>query len=74
MAVPTLSREIVDEVTSLDPEQQRQVLGYVRSLKRPGGAEGKTLLRFAGTIDRQDLQQMSNAIDSCSSMTTCNFR
>ena len=59
----TLSREILDEVVDLSPEQQQQVLGFVRSLKVPVGTPGKSLLHFAGTIDPGELKQISDAIE-----------
>jgi len=63
MTAATLPREILDEVAELSPEQQRRVLGFVRSLKAPAGTAGKSLLGFAGMIDRADLKQMSEAIE-----------
>ena len=63
MSVPNPSREILSELTSLNPDQQHEVLGFVRSLKLPAGAAGTSLLRFAGVIDRADLKEISDAIE-----------
>ena len=71
MATETLPREILNEVSGLNPDQQRQVLGYVRSLKLPASAPGKSLLRFVGSIDADDLKRMSAAIkDGCERVAT----
>jgi hypothetical protein len=64
MSTETLSREILAEVSNLDAEQQRRVLGFVRSLKLPSGTSGKSLLRFAGIFDATDLKQIADAIDA----------
>ena len=44
--------------------EQRQVLNYARSLAltAPVGTPGKELLRFAGTIEPDDLNLMAAAI------------
>jgi hypothetical protein len=63
MAAVALSREIFDEVVDLSPEQQQQVLGFVRSLKVPVGTAGRSLHRFAGAIDPGELKQISDAIE-----------
>ncbi len=61
----TLEREIIDELSHLSTAQQRQVLAYVRSLasRRPAGQPGKSLVRFAGTIEQDDLVLMTEAIE-----------
>ena len=57
-------KEILDEIHKLGKGQQAEVLEFVRSLANSEmeGVPGKTLLRFAGTIDRKDLDRMTKAI------------
>lgn len=61
----SLEKDILDELDRLDPSQQLQVLHFVRALilTRPVGVPGKDLLRFAGTIDAQDLAIMTQVIE-----------
>lgn len=61
----SLEKDILEELDRLDPSQQLQVLHFVRALvlTRPAGVPGKDLLRFAGTIDAQDLAIMTQAIE-----------
>ena len=60
----SVAQEILDEIHKLGKGQQAEVLEFVRSLTKSEmeGAPGKTLLRFAGTIDREDLDRMTKAI------------
>ena len=62
----SVEKEILDEIHKLKKGQQAEVLEFVRSLARPEmeGVPGKTLLRFAGTIDREDLDKMAKAIQA----------
>ena len=62
----SVEKEILDEIHKLKKGQQAEVLEFVRSLARPDmeGVPGKTLLRFAGTIDREDLDKMAKAIQA----------
>jgi hypothetical protein len=64
MATHSISREIFAELIKLNVNQKRQVLKFVRSLKLPPRASGESLLRFAGTLDFDDSQQMSEAIEN----------
>lgn len=61
----SLEKDILEELDRLDPSQQLQVLHFVRALvlTRHAGVPGKDLLRFAGTIDAQDLAIMTQAIE-----------
>ena len=60
----SVEKEILDEIHKLGKGQQTEVLEFVRSLAKSEmeGAPGQTLLRFAGTIDREDLDRMTEAI------------
>lgn len=65
MSESVIQQEIANELGKLRVEEQRQVLEYVRSLAeaKPVGVHGKTLLAFAGTIERSDLELMRIAIE-----------
>ena len=65
MGNPALKREILDQLDKLGVEQQQQVLSFARALTatRPEGVSGKELLRFAGAIERDDLEQIAQAIE-----------
>ena len=56
---------ILEQVRALLPEEQQRVLEFARALatSRPRGVAGKDLLRFAGTIPKDDLKMMSVAIE-----------
>ena len=62
----SIAQEILDEIHKLGKGQQAEVLEFVRSLTRSAmaGVPGKTLLRFAGTIDREDLDKMTETIQA----------
>lgn len=61
----TIKTEILEQLEKLAADQQQQVLNFIRvlALNKPVGIAGKELLRFAGTIDPQDLQIMAKAIE-----------
>ncbi len=65
MVSATLEQEIREQLKSLDAEQQRQVLAFARELAATGirGVPGHTLLRFAGTIDSNDLAAIAQVIE-----------
>lgn len=58
--------EIVAQMETLPNNLQQQVLEYVRTLKAStqSGVPGRQLVRFAGSIPLEDLQQMNEAIES----------
>ena len=64
MTNPSFEQEITSHLHKLSPEKQMRVLAFVRTLTedRPSGIPGSDLLRFAGTIDPDDLHEMENAI------------
>lgn len=56
--------KVVEELETLPDNLQQQVLEYVQTLKvsiQPG-VPGRQLLRFAGFIPSDDLQEMKQAI------------
>jgi hypothetical protein len=60
-----LERELRDSLAALAPEQQRQVLEYARSLGAAPrrGVPGEALLRFAGTLSREDAAELARAVE-----------
>jgi len=66
MANASIKSEIVEQLDALPHELQQQVLDFARALTltAPKGVPGKQLLRFAGAIQRDDLQAMSQAIEA----------
>ena len=55
--------QILAQLAGLSEDQQRRVLEFARSLVSPDGIAGRDLLRFAGAIEKEDLQTMSQAIE-----------
>lgn len=57
--------EVVDHIKHLPHNLQRQVLNYVKELKKIHETEvhGEHLLRFAGSISAEDLKIMSDVIE-----------
>jgi hypothetical protein len=64
MSGSSFEQEITSHLHKLSPEQQMRVLAFVRNLaeEKPSGVSGTELLRFAGAIDRDDLNEMEKAI------------
>jgi hypothetical protein len=64
----TVREQIIVQVDRLDETQRRQLLDFARRTTAPEGTPGRDLLRFAGAIDRADLEEMSRAIhEACES-------
>ena len=65
MADVSFEQEIVSEIHDLKPEQQREVLQYIRALKRPKGTPGKVAVQIAREIgfSHEDLEKMERAIE-----------
>ena len=68
MISSSLRKEILEKLDLLPIEEQRRVLDFTLALtesKTPGIA-GRDLLRFAGTIEKTELESMKQAIeDGC---------
>jgi len=56
---------IMEEVRTLPPGRQLQVLDFAKALRlsEPKGATWKELSRFAGAIPKDQLRQMAKAIE-----------
>jgi hypothetical protein len=64
MATTTLQKELLETLHILTPTQQQQVLSYARSLPASKGTRGLELLSFAGAIDKNDLENISLAVQT----------
>lgn len=58
----SIKENLIARVEGLSPDLQRRVLDFAKSLV-PKGVEGKSLLRFEGSIPADDLEQISKAIE-----------
>ena len=60
-----IEKELHEQITRLKDDQQLRLLEFARSLANsPGkGAGGKALLRFAGTIEQDEILAIETAID-----------
>lgn len=58
-----IEKEIFARLDKLSPEQQQQVLNFIRVINSLTGVAGKNLLRFAGTIESDDLHLITQAIE-----------
>lgn len=65
MAESAVERDILEEIRKLDMPRQERVLEFARSLTnvQSAGIPGEYLLRFAGAIDRHNLEEIAQAID-----------
>ena len=63
MVNQSIQEEILNQLDKLLIEQQAQVLDFARTLTRPAGGQGKDLLNFAGGINLDDLNLMTQAIE-----------
>ena len=60
-----IEKELHEQITRLKEDQQLRLLEFARSLADPRGKgeAGRTLLRFAGTIEKDDIVTIGTAID-----------
>jgi len=65
MADTRIKEDLLAQLEKLPPASQAQLLELAKNLA-PRGVAGKRLARFSGLISREDLKQMSEAIEeSC---------
>ena len=66
MIDPSVERELLEQLSHLENDQQQQVLAFARKLAitRPIGTAGTSYLAFAGAIDPADLELMAQAIEA----------
>jgi ABC-type molybdenum transport system ATPase subunit/photorepair protein PhrA len=60
----TTTNLILEEVNRLSDDQQQRVLEFARSLAtRPAGVPLADLMKFVGTIPKEDLLEMQRVIE-----------
>lgn len=84
MTNSAIAQELLKQLEQLPLESQKKVLEFARALNvvTPKGKSGKDLLKFAGTIDRDSLKAMEEAIDygcertdnECKDLITTNWQ
>jgi len=60
-----IERELQEQVSRLRSDEQRRVLDFARSLassSQPNGGSGKSLLKYAGAIEQDDLAIIEQVI------------
>jgi hypothetical protein len=58
-----LERELAEVMATLGPQDREEVLEFARSLKDDDDTPTPSLLRFAGSISREDAELMRRAIE-----------
>lgn len=72
MNITPLEQTLSQYLKNLGVEEQKQVLEFARalSLSKRMGVSGKSLLSFAGSIEKRDLDLMQEAIErDCEKVT-----
>jgi len=61
-----LKKQILEKLDLLPIEEQQRVLDFTRALAASGrvGIPGRDLLRFAGVIDKIELESIKRAIEN----------
>ena len=61
----SIADQVIEQLKIMPQDLQYQVLEFARNLtnSKITGVPGKQLLRFAGSIPKEDLQLMSEAIE-----------
>jgi hypothetical protein len=65
MTIPDVRERIINHLDRLTSQQQQQVLDFAASLAHTRGTPSEVLLRFAGSIPPDQLDQMEKAIEDC---------
>jgi hypothetical protein len=64
---PTLTKQIMDKLDGLPDDKLRKALEMIDGLekKTPKGTPGKDLRQFAGTLTREEADEMLRAVEEC---------
>lgn len=63
MSHATIKQEIVRQLDHMSPELQIRVLDFAQALVQHRGVPGKQLLRFAGSMEADDVKAMIQAVE-----------
>ena len=66
MTESVITQQLVEQVDQLPLELQKKVLDFAQALvlTLPRGVPGRSLLKFCGAIDADDLRLMAEAIEA----------
>jgi hypothetical protein len=64
MLSKAFEHEFLKSLSLLSNEQQNKVLFYMKALLRTENSSQRDLLQFAGSIDPENIQEMSKAIEA----------
>jgi hypothetical protein len=61
----TIEKQIIVLLKKMNEQQQQELLNFARFLTttKPVGVPGKDLLKFAGSIPKEDIEEMAKAIE-----------
>lgn len=65
MSKASIEKQIIDRLQYLEEAEQLEVLNFANSLAKSNkiSVSGKSLLKFVGSISKEDLEIMSDTID-----------
>ncbi|MDY6804259.1 MAG: hypothetical protein SXA11_10690 [Cyanobacteriota bacterium] len=65
MLAQNVEKEIIILLRKMNEKQRQEILNFARFLttKKPVGVRGKDLLKFAGSIPYEELDNMAKAIE-----------
>lgn len=66
-----IEKEIFARLDKLPLEKRQQVLNFIRGISAPTGVAGKNLLRFAGTIEPDDIHLITEVIEEGCGQVKC---
>ena len=65
MINPTMQKEIIFTFNKMNKQQQQELLNFARFLTttKPVGVSGKDLLKLAGSIPKEELEEITKVIE-----------
>lgn len=65
MVNPKIEKQIIVLLKKMSEQQQQELLNFARFLTttKPVGVPGKNLLKFGGSIPKEELEEMAKAIE-----------
>jgi hypothetical protein len=64
---PTLAKQIMDKLDRLPDDKLEKAMKLIEGLERetPKGTPGRELRQFAGTLSREEADEMLQAVEEC---------